>query len=445
MYYLYLSPPRQINEDIGKYENKRNIRKGIGKMIIYADNAATSKLNRSAAEAMLQCAQTIYGNPSSSHIIGRQAADTLLSARRTIADIFGCSYSEIYFTSGGSESDNQALLSAARIGAREGKKHIVSTAFEHHAVLHTLDLLREEGFRITLLDIAEDGILRADQLKDALCSDTALVSVMYANNEIGTIQPIGEIGELCRKNGVLFHTDAVQAAGHLPIDVKKDHIDLMSVSAHKFHGPKGIGVLYAREGIDPVSLIRGGAQERGHRAGTENLPAIRGMEIALKEADMRRKENAEKVLQLRETLIDGMLRISDTKLNGSRRRRLPSNANIIFSGVDSVSLVNLLSAKGICASAGSACTSGSDSPSHVLLSIGRTPEEARSSLRFSLSEENTPQEIDIIVRETAKAVSELRGMTPLWQLHGDAASDRQARTLQFYHNTTLIRKGREKK
>ena len=351
---------------------------------IYADNAATTQMSRAAIDAMLPYLETIYGNPSSLHSVGQQAAGALLSARDRIAKCLNASPREICFTSGGSEADNQAILSAARLGERKGKKHIISTAFEHHAVLHTLQKLEKEGFTVELLPVGPIGTVTAQQVKDAIREDTCLVSVMYANNEIGSILPVGEIGAVCREAGVLFHTDAVQAAGHLPIDVKAQNIDLLSLSAHKFHGPKGAGVLYARQGILLTSLIEGGAQERGKRAGTENLPAIMGMAAALEDACAHLGENAKKVSALCDRLIDGLSRIPHSALNGDPVNRLPGNVSFCFEGVEGESLLLLLDAKGICASSGSACTSGSLDPSHVLLAIGRPHDAAHGSLRLSL-------------------------------------------------------------
>ena len=382
---------------------------------IYADNAATTQMSRAALDAMLPYLETIYGNPSSLHSVGQQAAGALLSARDRIAKCLNASPREIYFTSGGSEADNQAILSAARLGERKGKKHIISTAFEHHAVLHTLQKLEKEGFEIELLPVGPIGTVTAQQVKNAIREDTCLVSVMYANNEIGSILPVGEIGAVCREAGVLFHTDAVQAAGHLPIDVKAQNIDLLSLSAHKFHGPKGAGVLYARQGILLTSLIEGGAQERGKRAGTENLPAIMGMAAALEDACAHLGENAKKVSALRDRLIDGLSRIPHSALNGDPVNRLPGNVSFCFEGVEGESLLLLLDAKGICASSGSACTSGSLDPSHVLLAIGRPHDAAHGSLRLSLCEWNTDEEVDRILKAVPEVVAYLRGMSPLWQ------------------------------
>ena len=358
---------------------------------IYADNAATTQMSRAAIDVMLPYLETIYGNPSSLHSVGQQAAGALLSARDRIAKCLNASPREIYFTSGGSEADNQAILSAARLGERKGKKHIISTAFEHHAVLHTLQKLEKEGFTVELLPVGPIGTVTAQQVKDAIREDTCLVSVMYANNEIGSILPISAIGAVCREAGVLFHTDAVQAAGHLPIDVKVQNINLLSLSAHKFHGPKGTGVLYARQGIALTSLIEGGAQERGKRAGTENIPAIMGMAAALEDACAHIDENAKKVSALRDRLIDGLSKIPHSALNGDPVNRLPGNVSFCFEGVEGESLLLLLDAKGICASSGSACTSGSLDPSHVLLAIGRPHDVAHGSLRLSLCLWNTDE------------------------------------------------------
>ena len=382
---------------------------------VYADNAATTQMSRTAIEAMLPYMETIYGNPSSLHSVGQQAAEALQNARERIAACLNASPREIYFTSGGSEADNQAILSAARLGARKGKKHIISTAFEHHAVLHTLKKLEKEGFEIELLPVGAIGTITAQQVKSALRADTCLVTVMYANNEIGSILPIAEIGEVCREAGVLFHTDAVQAAGHVPIDVQAQHIDMLSLSAHKFHGPKGIGVLYARQGVPLTSLIEGGAQERGKRAGTENLPAIMGMAAALEDACAHIDENARKVSALRDRLIAGLSKIAHSALNGDPVNRLPGNVSFCFEGIEGESLLLLLDAKGICASSGSACTSGSLDPSHVLLAIGRPHEVAHGSLRLSLCEWNSDEDADRILEAVPEVVSYLRGMSPMWK------------------------------
>ncbi|MBQ3427410.1 MAG: cysteine desulfurase NifS [Clostridia bacterium] len=383
--------------------------------MIYCDNAATTKMSRAAIDAMLPYFDTIYANPSSLHSAGQVAHEGLSEARETVADILGADFKEIYFTSGGSEADNQAILSAAAIGERKGKKHIISSAIEHHAVLHTLDRLRDRGFNITLLDAHEDGIVRIDELEKAIRPDTALVTVMYANNEIGTIQPIREIGCICREKGVIFHTDAVQAVGHIDVDVDRDNIDMLSLSAHKFHGPKGAGVLYAKKGIPLTNLIEGGAQERGKRAGTENLPAIAGMAAALKEAAENLDKNIPKITRMRDKLIEHLLEIPHTVLNGDIKNRLPGNINVCFEGIEGESLLLLLSRAGICASSGSACTSGALDPSHVLLAIGRPHEIAHGSLRLSLSEANTMDEVEIMATEISKVVEYLRGMSPVWR------------------------------
>ena len=382
---------------------------------IYVDNAATTKTSRTAIDAMLPYFDKIYGNPSSLHSVGQAAADALRKAREEAAEVLGCEPSEITFTSGGSEADNQALVSAAAIGARKGKKHIISTAFEHHAVLHTLKKLEKEGFEVTLLDVHENGMVSAQQVADAIREDTCLVTVMYANNEIGSIQPIAEIGAVCREKGVIFHTDAVQAVGHIHINVKEENIDMLSLSAHKFHGPKGVGLLYARRGIRLTNIIEGGAQERGKRAGTENIPGIVGMVAALKEANANIDANAAKVSALRDRLIAGLEKIPHSALNGDRTRRLPGNVSFCFEGIEGESLLLLLDAKGICASSGSACTSGSLDPSHVLLAIGRSHEVAHGSLRLTLSEENTQEEVDYIIEETTKVVKYLRELSPVWK------------------------------
>ena len=384
-------------------------------MQVYADNAATTKMSRVAIDAMLPYMETVFGNPSSLHSIGQRAKEALTDARETIAACLNASPKEIYFTSGGSEADNQALLSMAALGARRGKKHIISTAFEHHAVLHTLKKLEKQGFEVELLPVGPIGTVTAEQVAAAIRPDTCLVTVMYANNEIGSILPIAEIGAVCREHGVPFHTDAVQAAGHLPIDVQAQSIDLLSLSAHKFHGPKGIGVLYAKQGLPLVNVIEGGVQERGKRAGTENLPAIMGMAAALKDACSRMQENAEKVSALRDKLIAGLSKIPHSALNGDPVHRLPGNVSFCFEGIEGESLLLLLDAKGICASSGSACTSGSLDPSHVLLAIGRTHEVAHGSLRLSLCETNTEAEIDYMLQEIPPVVAYLRGMSPLWR------------------------------
>ena len=384
-------------------------------MTIYTDNAATTKMSDTALAAMLPCLQDNYGNPSSLHSVGQRAAEALQGARETVARCLGCDPKEILFTSGGSEADNQAIISAARWGALKGKKHIISTAFEHHAVLHTLKKLEKEGFEVELLPVGTTGTITPEQVAAAIRPDTALVTIMYANNEIGSILPIAEIGAVCREKGVIFHTDAVQAAGHLHIDVRAQNIDMLSLSGHKFHGPKGSGVLYARKGIPLVNIIEGGAQERGKRAGTENLPAIVGMAAALQEACDHIDENAAKVSALRDKLISGLSKIPHSALNGDPVHRLPGNVNFCFEGIEGESLLLLLDAKGICASSGSACTSGSLDPSHVLLAIGRPHEVAHGSLRLSLCEWNTEEEVDIILQEVPRIVEYLRNMSPMWK------------------------------
>ncbi len=383
-------------------------------MNVYADNAATTAVSDAALQAMLPCFQEFYGNPSSLHTPGQRAAEKLAAARETFAKYLNADPREITFTSGGSEADNQALRSAAVLGARKGKKHIISTKFEHHAILHTLQALEKEGYEVTLLDIPPDGVVTAEQVKAAIRPDTCLVTVMFANNEIGTILPIAEIGEVCHEAGVLFHTDAVQAAGHLAIDVQAMHIDMLSLSAHKFHGPKGVGVLYARRGIALTNVIYGGAQERGKRAGTENIPGICGAAAAFEEACTHMEKNAAHLTPLRDKLIAGLTAIPHTVLNGDAKRRLPGNVNVCFEGIEGESLLLMLDAKGISASSGSACTSGSLDPSHVLLALGRPHEVAHGSLRLSLCEYNTAEEIDYILSELPGIVSYLRNMSPVW-------------------------------
>ena len=383
-------------------------------MKIYADNAATTRLSDTALAAMTPCFQEIYGNPSSLHTPGQLAAEKLAAAREVFARNLHAAPREITFTSGGSEADNQALRSAAALGARRGKRHIISTKFEHHAVLHTLQALEREGYEVTLLDIPPDGVVTAEQVRSAIRPDTCLVSVMFANNEIGTIQPIAEIGAVCRQAGVLFHTDAVQAAGHVPIDVEALQVDLLSLSAHKFHGPKGVGVLYARRGVALTPLIHGGAQERGKRGGTEDIPGICGAAAAFDEACVNMARNAAYLTPLRYRLIAGLTAIPHTVLNGDPVRRLPGNVNVCFEGIEGESLLLLLDEKGIAASSGSACTSGSLDPSHVLLALGRPHEVAHGSLRLTLSEENRPEEIDYILEVLPGIVSYLRGMSPVW-------------------------------
>lgn len=384
-------------------------------MQVYADNAATTKMSQTAIDAMLPYFDTIYGNPSSLHSAGQAAKEALESARATVAACLGCEPREIYFTSGGSEADNQAILSAAQLGARKGKKHIISTAFEHHAVLHTLNKLEKEGFAVTLLDVRQGHNVTAQQVKDAIRPDTCLVTAMYANNEIGSVLPIAEIGKICKEAGVPFHTDAVQAAGHLHIDVRAENIDMLSLSGHKFHGPKGVGALYCRRGLPLVNVIEGGAQERGKRAGTENLPGICGMAAALKEACAHIDENAARITAMRDRLIAGLSKIPHCALNGDPVNRLPGNVSFCFEGIEGESLLLLLDARGICASSGSACTSGSLDPSHVLLAIGRVHDVAHGSLRLSLSEYNTEAEIDHILQAVPEVVAYLRGMSPVWR------------------------------
>lgn len=382
---------------------------------IYADNAATTRMSDTAVKAMLPFLQDNFGNASSLYGIGQRAAESLQAARKQIAALIGAEPNEIYFTSCGSESDNQAILSAAATGARKGKKHIISTAFEHHAVLHTLKKLEKEGFEIQLLPVGKKGNITAEQVKEAIRDDTCLVTTMYANNEIGSILPSGEIGKVCREKGVTFHTDAVQAAGHLPINVKEQNIDMLSMSAHKFHGPKGIGALYVRRGIPLQSLIEGGAQERGKRAGTENVAEIVSMAAALQEACDNMEKNTAKVTALRDELIAGLKKIPHGELNGSEENRLPGNVSFCFEGVEGESLLLLLDDKGVCASSGSACTSGSLDPSHVLLAIGRPHEVAHGSLRLSLNEENTEEDVKYMLEVIPEIIGYLRGMSPLWK------------------------------
>ena len=384
-------------------------------MQIYADNAATTKMSRTAIDAMLPYMEEYYGNPSSLHSVGQKAAEALAEARETVAGLLGCQAREIIFTSGGSEADNQAIISAAALGEKKGKKHIISTAFEHHAVLHTLKKLEKYGFEVTLLPVHENGIVSAREVADAIREDTCLVTVMFANNETGSIQPIAEIGRVCREKGVLFHTDAVQAAGHLHINVQEQNIDMLSLSAHKFHGPKGVGLLYAKRGIVLTNIIEGGAQERGKRAGTENIPGIVSMAAALKEACEHMDENAARVTALRDKLIEGLETIPHSALNGDRTNRLPGNVNFCFEGIEGEGILLLLDAKGICASSGSACTSGSLDPSHVLLAIGRPHEIAHGSLRLSLCEWNTEEEVDYMLEEIPKVIEYLRSMSPVWK------------------------------
>lgn len=384
-------------------------------MRVYADNAATTKMSNVAINAMLPYMDKVYGNPSSLHSVGQEAAESLYKARQTVAEALCCEPTEITFTSGGSEADNQAIISAARIGAKKGKMHIISTAFEHHAVLHTLEKLKKEGFEVTLLDVGVDGMVTAEQVAENIRVDTCLVTVMYANNEIGTIQPIKEIGAVCKERGVIFHTDAVQAVGHIHINVKEQNIDMLSLSAHKFHGPKGVGVLYSRKGILLTNVIEGGAQERGKRGGTENVPAIMGMAAALKAACDNIDENNKKLALMRDRLIEGLSEIPHSILNGHREKRLAGNVNMCFEGIEGESLLLLLDDKGVYASSGSACTSGSLDPSHVLLAIGRPHEVAHGSLRLSLSEENTMEEMEYTIKTVKEVVEYLRGISPVWR------------------------------
>lgn len=383
--------------------------------MIYMDNAATTRMSKAAINTVTLYMEENYGNPSSLHSAGQRAKEALDDARKRIAKILGCASDEIIFTSGGSEADNQAIISGAYFGARKGKKHIVSTAFEHHAVLHTLDKLKKEGFEVTLLPVPADGILLARQVEEAIRPDTCLVTVMYSNNEIGTIQPISEIGRICRERDVLFHTDAVQAVGHLHIDVKAEHIDMLSLSAHKFHGPKGVGGLYARKGIPLTNIIEGGAQERGKRGGTENLPGVMGMTVALEEAYAALDNKNQKLVQLRDKLIRGLSEIPYSILNGDSKKRLPGSVSFCFEGIEGESMLLLLDDREICASSGSACTSGSLDPSHVLLAIGRPHEIAHGSLRLTLSGENTMEEVEYVIREVKEVVEYLRSISPVWR------------------------------
>ena len=384
-------------------------------MYVYADNAATTAMSQVAIDAMVPYFNKIYGNPSSLHSVGQEAKEVLEKARQTVADCIGCEAREIYFTSGGSEADNQAIISAAKIGAKKGKKHIISTAFEHHAVLHTLNKLEKEGFEVTYLDVSNGHTISAQQVKDAIRPDTCLVTTMYANNEIGSVLPIAEIGAICKEAGVPFHTDAVQAVGHIHINVKEQNIDMLSLSAHKFHGPKGVGALYARRGFPLTNVIDGGAQERGKRAGTENLPGICGMVAAMEEACANIDANAAKVGAMRDKLIEGLSQIPHSALNGDAVNRLPGNVSFCFEGIEGESLLLLLDMKGVCASSGSACTSGSLDPSHVLLAIGRVHDVAHGSLRLSLCEYNTDEEIDHILTVVPQVVQYLRNMSPVWR------------------------------
>ncbi len=382
---------------------------------IYVDNAATTAMSDKAVEALTPYLKGVYGNPSSLHTVGQVAKEALEDARARFAKCINAEAKEIYFTSGGSEADNQCIRSAALNGLKKGKKHIISTSFEHHAVLHTLKKLEKEGFEVTYLDVHADGLVTAEQVAEAIRPDTALVTIMYANNEIGTIQPIQEIGEVCKSAGVVFHTDAVQAAGHIPVDVKADNIDMLSVSAHKFHGPKGVGAIYCRKGILLNTFIEGGAQERGRRAGTENIGGVVSMTVALEEAVKNMAGNAVKLKKMRDRLIDGLLKIPHSRLNGDRKKRLPANVNMCFEGIEGEGLLLLLDAKGICASSGSACTSGSLDPSHVLLAIGLPHEVAHGSLRISLSEDNTDEDVDAILKAVPEVVGYLRNMSPVWE------------------------------
>ena len=385
-------------------------------MFVYADNAATTKMSAAAQKTMIEAMERVWGNPSSLHTTGQEAKEALEGAREAIAAMLGAdSAREIYFTSGGSEADNQAIRSAAFYGAKKGKKHIISTAFEHHAVLHTLKKLEKEGFEITLLDVHENGVINAEQVKEAIRPDTALVTVMYANNEIGTVQPIREIGAVCREAGVLFHTDAVQAVCHIPVNVKDDNIDMLSLSAHKFHGPKGVGVLYAKRGTLLTNLIEGGAQERGKRAGTENIPAILSMAEAMKEELANMDAAAAKIIPMRDKLIAGLSEIPHSRLNGDRDARVPGTVNFCFEGIEGESLLLMLDEEGIQASSGSACTSGSLDPSHVLLSLGLPHEVAHGSLRLSITEENTEEQIDHILKVVPAVVAYLRDISPVWE------------------------------
>ena len=384
-------------------------------MTVYADNAATTQMSENVLKAMMPLLTDIYGNPSSLHSIGQVAKEYLENARETVADCIGADPKEIYFTSGGSEADNQAIRSAAYIGARKGKKHIISSKFEHHAVLHTLDALKKEGFAVTLLDVYSNGVVKPEDVENAITDETCLVTIMTANNEIGTIQPIAEIGKICKEKGVLFHTDAVQAVGHIPVNVKDMNVDMLSVSAHKFHGPKGVGFLYARKGILLTNIIYGGAQERSKRAGTENMASIVGMATAIKEATDHLEENAAKVTAMRNRLIDGLKGIERSRINGDLEHHLPGTLNMCFEGIEGESLLLLLDAKGICASSGSACTSGSLDPSHVLLSIGVPVEIAHGSLRLSISEYNTMEQMDHIVESVPGVVDYLRSISPVWE------------------------------
>ncbi|MDD5902144.1 MAG: cysteine desulfurase NifS [Oscillospiraceae bacterium] len=384
-------------------------------MFVYADNAATTSVSKTALDAMMPYLTTQYGNPSSLYSFAQNAKEALEDARKTVADIIGAEPKEIYFTSGGSEADNQAIVSMAKFGAIKGKKHLISTKFEHHAVLHTLKQLEKQGFEVTLLDVHEDGVVRLEDVEAAIREDTALVTIMFANNEIGTVQPIREIGELCRSKGIPFHTDAVQAAGHMPLNVKEMNIDLLSMSGHKFHAPKGVGVLYAKRGMPLFNIIEGGAQERGKRAGTENIPGIVALAAALKESVDNMEANTAKIIPMRDKLFAELSKIPHSKINGSLEHHVPGTVNMCFEGIEGESLLLMLDAKGICASSGSACTSGSLDPSHVLLSIGLPHEVAHGSLRLSIGEYNTMEEIDHIIKVVPEVVAYLRSISPVWE------------------------------
>ena len=384
-------------------------------MFVYADNAATTSVSKTALDAMMPYLTTLYGNPSSLYSFAQKAKEALEDARKTVADIIGAEPKEIYFTSGGSEADNQAIVSMAKFGALKGKKHLISTKFEHHAVLHTLKQLEKQGFEVTLLDVHEDGVVRLEDVEAAIREDTALVTVMFANNEIGTVQPIKEIGALCRSKGIPFHTDAVQAAGHMPINVKEMNIDLLSMSGHKFHAPKGVGVLYAKKGMPLFNIIEGGAQERGKRAGTENIPGIVALAAALKESVDNMEANTAKIIPMRDKLFAELSKIPHSKINGSLEHHVPGTVNMCFEGIEGESLLLLLDSKGVCASSGSACTSGSLDPSHVLLGIGLPPAVANGSLRLSIGEYNTMEEIDHIIEVVPGIVEYLRSISPVWE------------------------------
>ncbi|MCR5467615.1 MAG: cysteine desulfurase NifS [Lachnospiraceae bacterium] len=384
-------------------------------MFVYADNAATTAVSKKVLESMIPYFSEVYGNPSSLYSVGQKAKEVLEESRERIAKLIGADTKEIYFTSGGSEADNQAIISAARIGEKQGKKHIISTAFEHHAVLHTLKELEKEGFEVTLLDVHSNGVITPEQVADAIREDTALVTVMYANNEIGTIQPIAEIGAICKEKGVIFHTDAVQAVSHVHINVKEENIDMLSISAHKFHGPKGVGVLYVRKGVRLTNIINGGAQESGKRAGTENLAGIVGMTVALEDAIANIDANNERLAKLQDKLIEGLSKIPYSELNGDREKRVKSNVNFCFEGVEGESLLLLLDDKGVAVSSGSACTSGSLDPSHVLLAIGRPHEVAHGSLRISLGEDATEEQVQYIIDSVTEVIEYLRSFSPFWR------------------------------